>query len=159
MSDNLIYAAEKSWQQLMITTNENFMRGNFDEALPGYAEALQQAEFLNRYAKHCKRLHIPFMQVFIISCTNLANTYAETGDIENTERLLLRSIYYLLDLSANQMMDENEIQSELKKALAGYFDFLHTHPKATAKSEKITRIIDTIRSHFHTAAIPNLAWK
>lgn len=75
------------------------------------------AEVLNNHQPDCMKLNIPFIQVYTISCNNLANTYCKLGKQKEAEKILKRVFYYLLHLVAKPELNTEEIQSELKRAI------------------------------------------
>lgn len=123
MNDTCMNHIERHWQTLTVSTNELFNKGDFKEALFRYKDALYKAEVLNNHISECIRLKIPVVQVYIISCNNLVNTYEELGNQEESEKMLKRVIYYLLHLTANHALNIDEIQSELKRATLAYDRF------------------------------------
>ncbi|WP_400261283.1 hypothetical protein ACFX5U_15315 [Sphingobacterium sp. SG20118] len=106
---------ENYWQTLTSSSNMHFEKGDFKNALSGYEDALCRAEVLNNHISDCIRLQIPFIQVYIISCNNLANTYEVLGKHEDTESMLKRSVYYLLHLAKNNMLNMDEIHAETEE--------------------------------------------
>lgn len=137
MSDTCMSHIERYWQALTISNNKLFNKGNFEKALVGYKDALYRAEVLNNHIPDCLRLNIPFIQVFIISCNNLANTYEELGNLEEAENMLKRTVYYLLHLANKKKLNNNEIQSELKKAILHYIQFAEKTNIEKAKQEQL----------------------
>lgn len=137
MSDTCMSHIERYWQALTISNNKLFNKGNFEKALVGYKDALYRAEVLNNHIPDCLRLNIPFIQVFIISCNNLTNTYEELGNLEEAENMLKRTVYYLLHLANKKKLNNNEIQSELKKAILHYIQFVEKTNIEKAKQEQL----------------------
>ncbi|OFM81164.1 tetratricopeptide repeat protein [Weeksella sp. HMSC059D05] len=137
MSDTCMNHIEKYWQALTVANNELFNKGDFEKALSGYKDALYRAEVLNNHIKDCVRLKIPFIQVYIISCNNLANTYEELGKLEEAENMLKRTVYYLLHLSGNKELNLNEIQSELKRVALTYVRFAEKNNSGKTKQEQL----------------------
>lgn len=137
MSEACINHIEKHWQALTTSSNTIFNQGNFEKALTGYKNALYRAEVLNNHTSDCLRLKIPFIQIFIISCNNLAHTYEELGKLEESENMLKRVVYYLLHLVANKKLNHNEIQSELKRATLNYVRFAEKNNTGKIKQEKL----------------------
>ena len=86
-------------------------------SLSGYKDALGRAEQLNNIFSECIRRGIPFIQVYVISCNNLANTYKELQQYNEAENILKRVVYFLLHGAEEKRLDTDEIQSELKKAM------------------------------------------
>ncbi|UII34562.1 tetratricopeptide repeat protein [Fulvivirga ulvae] len=123
MSDTCVKHIEDFWKNKTKSSTELFNKGSFEEALEGYQEALYRAEVLNHNFSNCLRVGIPFIQVYVISCNNLANTYEEMGQLEEAEKMLKRVIYYLLHMAGNDTLNIEEIQSELKRASLCYVRF------------------------------------
>ncbi|WP_243832716.1 tetratricopeptide repeat protein [Myroides indicus] len=132
---------EKYWRALTVSNNELFNNGNFEKALSGYKDALYRAEVLNNHIPDCMRLKIPFMQVYIISCNNLANTYEKLGKLEEAENMLKRTVYYLLHLASNVELQIDEVQSELKRATLNYLQFAEKTNIGKVKQEKFFTIL------------------
>ncbi|TXD48296.1 tetratricopeptide repeat protein [Polaribacter sp. IC073] len=141
MSDNCMNHIEKHWQILTVSNNELFNRGDFEEALLGYKDALYRAEVLNNNISDCIRLKIPYIQVYNISCNNLANTYEELGNKAAAENMLKRVVYYLLQLTVNKELNIDELQSELKLATLAYVNFLEKNNITEDKQKKMITIL------------------
>ncbi|MNG61610.1 Tetratricopeptide repeat protein [compost metagenome] len=123
MANSDLRAIERYWQTLTLSSNALYNADKFEEALFSYQCALASAELLNNHLTDCIYLEVPVMQVYIISCNNLANTYIALGDFEQADRMLKRVLYYLLHLVVHVQLDQNEIQSELKRAISAYQQF------------------------------------
>lgn len=123
MVNSDLRAIEQYWQTLTLSSNVLYNADKFEEVLSSYQCALASAELLNNHLTDCICLEIPVMQVYIISCNNLANTYIALGDFEQADRMLKRVLYYLLHLVVHAQLDQNEIQSELKRAASAYQQF------------------------------------
>ncbi|QGN24268.1 tetratricopeptide repeat protein [Elizabethkingia anophelis] len=141
MSDICMNHIERYWQALTVANNETFNKGDFEKALTGYKDALYRAEVLNNHISDCIRLKIPFIQVYIISCNNLANTYEELGKLEEAENMLKRTVYYLLHLAGNKELNMDEIQSELKRATLSYVRFAEKTNSGKVKQEQLFRTL------------------
>jgi len=141
MSNICMEHIEKDWQALTCTSNRHFKEGNFQRALSGYEGALCHAEHLNIYMTDCIRLKIPFIQVYIISCNNLANTYAELDKYEDAEKMLKRIVYYLLHLGNNKKLNFDEIQAELRRSTLAYVSFVEKTIHGKIKQEQIFQVI------------------
>lgn len=127
MSETCIKNIEEVWKQKTVSANDLFNQGKYNAALNGYTDALFRAETLNTNHQDARSAGIPFMQVFAISCNNLANTYEELGELEEAQKMMKRVIYFLLHLSNNQDLDPSEIQSELQRASLTYSSFAEKH--------------------------------
>lgn len=123
MNDTCVSQIERQWQALTVSSNELFLNGGFQKAIAGYRDALSKAERLNDHIPDCLRLKIPFIQVYIISCNNLANTFEQLDNKDEAENMLKRAIYYLMHLTENKTLNLNEIQWEIKNATLTYTVF------------------------------------
>lgn len=125
MSELCLNHIENYWKAKTTTSNKLFRKGQFKEALEGYKDALYRAEVLNDHVSSCIRHHVPFVQVYVISCNNIAYTHMELKQQEQAGIVFRRVIYYLLHLLKNKHpgINADEIQSELKKATITYTDF------------------------------------
>lgn len=148
MSDSCIEHIENHWKSLTVSNNEFFNQGHFEKALSGYKDALYRAEILNNNIEDCLRLKIPFVQVYIISCNNLANTYEDLGQREEAENMLKRVVYYLLHLAGNPLVKVEELQSELKKATLSYTRFAEkTNPKKDKQEQLFKELKEQLKEN------------
>lgn len=127
MGERCMKHIEDYWKTLTVSANDFFHTGNFEQALSDYQEALYRAEVMNDHRSECSELNIPFMQLYIISCNNLSNTYIELGRLEDAERMLKRVIYYLLYLVKDGDISSDEVQNELKRASVALMAFGQEH--------------------------------
>lgn len=141
MSDTCMNHIENHWKVLTTSTNEYFNKGKYEKALTGYKNAFYRAEVLNGHIPDCVRLKIPFIQVYIISCNNLAYTYEKLLKYEEAENMLKRVVYYLLHLAGNNTVNINEIQPELKRATLAYIKFAEKTDSGKIKHEMLFRIL------------------
>lgn len=116
MSEECMKHMESCWKRLTEQANEHFRIREFKQALLGYKEALYRSEMMNDHQASCIQLEIPYMQLYIISCNNLSNTYLELRQRLEAENMLKRVIYYLLHLSGDADLNKDEIQRELGRA-------------------------------------------
>ncbi len=137
MSDTCIKHIENHWKAKTTASNELFNERKFQDALLGYKDALYRAEVLNNNFFDCIRVGIPFIQVYVISCNNIAYTYEELGKLEEAENMLKRAVYYLLHFEENKILDSNEIQSELRKASLIYMSFTEKNNLEKIKQEHL----------------------
>ncbi len=144
MGDTCMNHIERYWQELTASTNELFNKGDFKKALIGYENALYRAEVLNNNISDCIRMKIPFLQVYIISCNNVAYTYEELGKQDEAENMLKRTVYYLLHLMNNSELNTNEIQSELKRATVAHAQYVEKKSNGTVKQEQL---VSAIKEH------------
>jgi len=124
MSESCMQHIEDFWKKKTNAANQLLNEGKHKEALLVYEEALYRAEVLNNHQSDAIDLGIPFIQVFAISCNNIAFTYEEMGQIEKSKKMLERVVYYFLYLTKGKQVDLNEIQSELKRAILTYKEFV-----------------------------------
>lgn len=124
MSDTCISQIESHWKIKTTISNNLFHKCSYQEALLSYEEALYRAEVLNHHYQDCLRNGIPFIQIYITSCTNIAHTQSALHAQDKAEEMLKRVLYYLLHLSKIKDLDPMEIKRELKRALVYYYDFV-----------------------------------
>jgi len=138
MSDTCMNHIEGHWKALTDTANGRFRNGELEKALETYQEALYRAEVLNNHRQDCLRLRIPFVQVYIISCNNLANAYTELGRRREAEKMLRRVVYYLLHLSSGrEEIDRAELQRELRMASVALLGFSGKTAEGLEKRKKV----------------------
>ncbi|EGV42715.1 tetratricopeptide repeat protein [Bizionia argentinensis JUB59] len=138
MSDTCLQHIEDYWKIKTEASNLLFNEGKYEEALAGYLDALCRAEVLNNNAFNCQNLGIPYVQLYIISINNMANTYEELGDIKEADNLLKQNIYFLLHLmSLKKKKNQNQIESELKRATLTYFQFTEKTGGAKVNTEDV----------------------
>ncbi|RQO74484.1 tetratricopeptide repeat protein [Pedobacter sp. KBW06] len=123
MNETFVKSIEKIWTTKITDSNDLFSQRLFSDALLGYKDALYQSEILNNNLETCSTTGIPYIQVYLLSCYNLANTYLELAQKENAEKLFKRAIYFLVHLFERDI-DINEVQRELKRALTTYASFI-----------------------------------
>jgi hypothetical protein len=126
MSNTQIKHIEAVWKQKTTTCNELFDQRKFLEARNGYIEAMVVAETLNANSEDALRANIPFVQVFIISCNNLANTYEELGNLQEAEKILRRSLHFVLHLMnvySEESIESLHLVNELKRTVLAYSNF------------------------------------
>lgn len=116
MSNSCIQTAHKHWQKLTLQANSLFNNKDYEEALVLYKRTLYHAEMLEKYGAQCIELEIPFVQMYVISCNNLANTCEELQQYNDSVQYLQRSLKYLIRLSGNKDLDREEIRQEAHKA-------------------------------------------
>lgn len=114
---------ERYWKTLTVSSNENFNQKNYLEALEGYKEAMYRAEVLNNHWELCVQLKIPVIQVYLISCNNLAYTYEELLQLDQAQKFFKRAIYFLIHVLEHNGISSIDVQSDLKQALLTYSDF------------------------------------
>ncbi|MGI9527352.1 MAG: tetratricopeptide repeat protein [Weeksellaceae bacterium] len=124
MSENCMSHIENYWKKLTTQANDYFNQDKYTQALNIYQNALYRAEVLNNHISDCVRCKIPFVQVYIISCNNLANTYQELGELEKAEEMLRRTFYFLIHIASQDVIDFEEIQREIKKVVLNYTQFM-----------------------------------
>ena len=145
MGDSFILSLENQWKTKTFAANELFKNDNFSAAMEGYNIALSKAEALNIHKTDCLRIDIPLVQIFIISCNNIAYTFEAIGDFEATDKMLKRSVYYLLSLVNSENSNPNVIQSELKRATLAYSDFID---KQNGEKRKKNQVFEHLKDEF-----------
>lgn len=128
---------EEAWKLKTETANDLFNEARFDDALNGYEEALCRAEVLNNNLIEAKRIGIPVVQIFSISCNNIAFTYEKMGKTEEGEKMLKRVIYFLLLQTNNKVLNTTEIQSELKRTMLNYTEFADRNTMEIKNAERV----------------------
>jgi len=142
MSDTCLMRIEDYWKDKTTASNELFNDGNFKDALVAYKNALSRAEMLNNNYTDCIRVGIPFLQLYVISCNNLANTYLELNKKNEAESLLKRVVYYLLHIARKGVIPKTEMQSELKRATLAYVRFTGKTDTGKVKQEQLFKTVD-----------------
>ena len=131
-----------SKKQLLPT---NFNQGKLNDVLNGYTEALIRAETLNSNEEDALLADIPFVQVFIISCNNMANTYEELGQLEKAEKMLCKSVYfvvYLLNHYSDERAESLHLENELKRTVLAYTNFCQQ------KKRKIDEVVQEVKEKY-----------
>ncbi|MGO3182453.1 MAG: tetratricopeptide repeat protein [Aequorivita sp.] len=147
MSDTCIKHIEQAWKLKTQLSNDLFNEGKFENSLSGYQEALCRAEVLNNNLVQAKGIGIPVIQIFAISCNNMAYTYEKIGMIENGEKMLKRVIYFLLLQSNSKSLSSAEIQNELKRAMLNYTEFANRN---SIEIENTQKVFSDIQEQFKT---------
>ncbi len=124
MSDTCISQIASHWSTKTSFSNALFQRCAYQEALSSYEEALYRAEVLTNHYQDCLRNGIPFIQIYMTSCTNIAHTQSALHAHDKAEEMLKRVLYYLLHLSKIKDVDPMEIKRALKRAVVYYYDFV-----------------------------------
>lgn len=127
MSNAQIGHIEETWKQKTVASNALFDQGSYVAARNGYTEAIVAAETLNVNGAEALRAGIPLIQIFVISCNNLANTLEELGQLGEAEKILKRALYFLLGRYRTKAKDPSEIGSELTRAYLNYVNFVEKH--------------------------------
>lgn len=123
MCETRLKHIENDWKAKTEVSNTLFRKGDYEQSLNGYRDALERAKILNNHKEEAILLNIPFVQLFAISCNNIAYTYEEMQMKKKGGKMLKRVIYFLLTLVESNKVNPDEIQSELKKAMLNYADY------------------------------------
>jgi tetratricopeptide (TPR) repeat protein len=145
MSEGCAKHIEEAWKQKTVASNELFNHGKYDAALNGYTEALLKAETLNSNDEDALRAGIPLVQVFIISCNNMANTYEELGQLDKAEKMLRRSVYFVIHLInhySGERAESLHLESELKRTMLAYSNFCQQ------KKRKMDVVVETVKAKY-----------
>jgi len=137
-----MYRIENYWKTKTTSSNILFNKGKLEEALVGYKDALYRAEVLNTHQSECIRNGVPFIQIYIISCNNIADIYKELKKYEEAENTLKRVVYYLLYLSKNDGLNIAEIRRELKRATTSYVNFVKEHRNDKKHQETLFTVLE-----------------
>ena len=94
-------------------------------SLYNYKEALKKAETLMKYHSKCIKLNIPVVDIFIISCNNLAEVYCLIKNWDKADKMIKRSIYYLEYLEKQDITNEFSVKylKQLTKQMLYYKEF------------------------------------
>ena len=144
MCESRLKHIENHWKAKTEVSNALFRKGDYEQSLNGYLEALDHAKVLNTHKKEATRLNIPFVQLFAISCNNIAFTYEEMKMQKKGGKMLKRVIYFLLTLGVTSTVNSDEIQSELKIAMLNYADYAERNSLHT---QNITKIREDVEEH------------
>lgn len=139
MGDIDIDHTAKVWEEKTTAANNLFSNEIFEEALFGYHEALYYAEILNKNFANCINANIPFIQLYIISCNNLANTYLELNQNDQAENMFRRVIYYLLNFSEQVEVKTGAVHRELNRAVIIYTDFINRSGNEKQNQQELFR--------------------
>ncbi|CEN47117.1 hypothetical protein [Capnocytophaga canis] len=134
MSDICINHIENYWKLLTEEANNFFNQEKYELALDSYLNALYRAEVLSNNLQDCIRMKVPFVQVYTISCYNLANCYQEVKDLSRAEEILQKAIYFLLHLYEKNYEKES-IQKELRKSVLNYLSFTQKSNVKTSRTD------------------------
>jgi hypothetical protein len=113
MSDYCISHIEKYWKELTELSDKSFAKKDFSTALFFYQEAFYRAEVLVKEVDRCICLNIPFVQIYIQSCCNLAKIYQTTKKIADEEAIIKDAISFLLTISKYHILNTDEIESQM----------------------------------------------
>lgn len=141
MSDTCLQHIEEAWKLKTNASNKKFNDGNYEESLQGYEEALCRAEVLNNHLKEVVKAGIPFMQIFAISCNNIAFTYEKIGLVDKGEKMLKRVVYYLIHISKAATLDAKEVQNELTRAILNYTKYASRNDMQIGNAKKVFKDI------------------
>lgn len=148
MSDNCIRHIENYWNEQTSKSDKEFNKGNYNQALDGYYNAMYRSEVLNNHYENCLKLDIKFIKIYVTSCNNLANTYLQLDNIEAAEKFLKKAFCFLMNLSSHKILSlQSTIQSELKNAIFAYTDFINKNSNKNIK--QLTNINSLINQLFN----------
>ncbi|MFB9057911.1 tetratricopeptide repeat protein [Mariniflexile ostreae] len=155
MSDTCLKRIENYWKAKTEASNILFNKGRYEEALLGYRDALYRSEVLNNNRLKCQKLEIPFIQLYIISCNNIANTYEELGNLIEAEKMLKQSIYFTLHLMSSKSIVQNDIHSELKRATLTYYEFTEKNGHLKINKQQLFNRLTKELSLYSSIALKN----
>lgn len=137
MSEKCIQHIEEAWQLKTEFANQLFEDGNYQESMETYKEALYRAEVLNNNMKKAIETGIPYLQIFAISCNNMAFTYEKMDLVENGEKMLKRVLFYLLLQTEQNDYNMLEVEQELKRAMLNYSEYADRNALDIENIEKV----------------------
>lgn len=143
-----VQVQEGLWKDLIVRANSFFESSDWSAALQGYKKALGQAERLNTMQVACEKENIPYVQIYVVSCMNLAHTYMELADFESAEKMLRRIIYYLLHLLEVCSFSDVGLLQELKRATLILMSFLAKQGKADAQELLLQELPEQLSIQF-----------
>jgi len=135
MSDTCMKHIENYWKTLTNAGNELYQQEKLQEALLKYQDALYRAEVLSKHIDQCLHLNISFVQIYIISCNNIATIYQATNKLQAAENILKRTVHYCIHLMHNKQLDKSMIYAELQRVYCAYQQFVASN-KGTKTCEK-----------------------
>ena len=109
---------EDAWKSAICAGNTAFAENQFAAALDSYRHAFSFASRLIRRRRGCRSLGIPFVPIYLISCSNLGNTFAETRRLREAESWFLRALHF-----ASIEYEPGSGGSDLRMAILNYCDF------------------------------------
>lgn len=123
----LLLTIEQAWKRETAQGNSCFEYHQYQEAITAYTNAFGFATALvveidSSYAI----AGIPALEIYNISCFNLANLYWDAGDLEKAEKFFLqpqRSILSIIKNNQSASTATNASIRELKRAVLIYLDF------------------------------------
>lgn len=137
---------EADWKARTAAGNVLFAAGRAKEAVADYAAALALAGTLNRRSD-CPQAAIPSVQIFIISCRNLAHAHLALGMVAEADAFMRRSVHFLIHLIEEEATEPalaRMAQRELGRAMMAYAAFAHGTNLAP-QSEELFRILRQVR--------------
>lgn len=143
-----VQVQEIQWKGLVEEANLLFQSQDWKAALVGYRQALKKAETLNEQQADCQKWNIPFVQIYIVSCMNIAHTHMELADFESAEYMLRRIFYYLLYLIEKEESDSLNLLLELKRSVLILMHFLGQQGKVEAQELLLQELPDQLTMYF-----------
>ncbi|SHG61046.1 hypothetical protein [Pedobacter caeni] len=134
---------EISWKTNTLASCKLFNEGILEDALSGYKTAFQLAESLNNNMAECIKKDIPFIQVYVISCNNIAHTYVAMGLKDQAESMFRQVLRYLLNLRKQPDISIVELLNELKRATIEYVSFIEANNGNKKNLEDLFQILKT----------------
>lgn len=124
MSTSDLLSIENEWKEITVVGNSYFEAQN-KIALLKYLRAFSIAEKLVTHSAACKKCNIPNIQIYLISCNNIAETYCQLKKWEQADKMYRRAIFYLLFIneSAINQKDTEEISKSLFRQVLLYKEF------------------------------------
>ena len=147
MSDSVIGFKKPNplWQMYIQEGNVNMRDGLYSQAQTAYARATKLAEELLTNALQ-KQDDADAINVFIISCQNLAEVYRVMGLIKETEKLLLDAHGRSLEVMEAKYLSMH-FRTEAYRAFQATFMVLVEFYRKTDCNEKMAEIIAESKLH------------
>lgn len=120
MSELCLRRVENFWKKKTEKSNTYFDNEQYNTALEGYQEALLRAEILLVYRNDAMALKIPFLQIYIISCNNLAEAYEKLKLPTKGVQVLEKVLHQLLFLFKEGEIDAIVFNKEMAKAIVNF---------------------------------------
>ncbi|AEL25113.1 hypothetical protein [Cyclobacterium marinum] len=137
MSAQGLISLENTWKTHTNAGNNQFRTGCFMKALLFYEKALEIAKLINQHKEKCTKVSIPYIQIFVISCNNMANTYEELCKPEKTEKLLKRVVYFLLTLSEQGLVSSEVLHNEMRLSMINFTDYVKRNGLNQEETERL----------------------
>ncbi|MCW3464530.1 tetratricopeptide repeat protein [Chitinophaga nivalis] len=118
---------EDTWKTHTDAGNRLCQLHRYPEGIPYYEQALATAEtLLTEIDTVYQVAEIPVIELYIISCNNIAYCYWELNDLESSESYFLQSLEKMEALSKSKQVSQyvqHKALRELTRVAVAYLDF------------------------------------